>query len=70
MGLDEAQLDKVFPNRPRPSGNVDGLIRAWRDFHSFVVPAAIASLPFQDDGPMASGRFSLRMKMSVRRLAS
>ncbi len=28
MGLDDAQLDKVFPNRPRPSGNVDGLIRA------------------------------------------
>jgi len=26
MGLDDAQLDRVFPNRPRPTGNVDGLI--------------------------------------------
>ena len=28
MGLTDAQIDRVFPARPRPSGNASGLVKA------------------------------------------
>jgi hypothetical protein len=29
MQFSDAQIDQVFPGRPRPSGNVAGLIKVW-----------------------------------------